>query len=85
MRARFDMNQTIRFAFGALLATASLMGCASLKPEPKDHSQTFSDAVRECRPKRSGRPTQNVHPIPTQGPMAECLKRHGWNPDGTRR
>jgi hypothetical protein len=77
------MKRTVQMAFGALLATTFLAGCASQKPEQKD--QSFPDAVRECRAKRSGRPTQTVHPIPTQGPVAECLKRHGWNPDGTRR
>ena len=77
------VKQTIRIAIGAVLATAFLAGCASQKPEPVD--QSFPDAVQACRPKRSGRPTQSMHPIPTHGPVAECLKRHGWNPDGTRR
>lgn len=77
------MKRTVQFAFGALLTITFLAGCASQRTE--ENAQSFPDAVRECRPKRSGRPTQNVYPIPTQGPVAECLKRHGWNPDGTRR
>lgn len=75
----------IRLAIGVLLVATFQVGCASQHQERHEHDQSFSDAVRECRPKRSGRPTQNSQSIPSHGPVAECLKRHGWNPDGTRR
>jgi hypothetical protein len=72
-------------ALSALLMAAILVGCVTQGSEQTDRDQSFPDAVRVCRPKRTGRPTQNTRPILTQGPVAECLKRHGWNPDGTRR
>ena len=76
------MKRAIQVAFGALLVS---VGCASHKSEQNDRFQSFPDAVQECRPKRSGRTSQNTQPSPTSGPVAECLKHHGWNPDGTRR
>lgn len=75
----------IRAAVGVLLMATLQVGCASQHQNRHEGDQSFSDAVRECRPKRSGRPTQNTRSIPAHGPVAECLKRHGCNPDGTRK
>ena len=76
---------SLPLAIGVFLVASLQAGCVSQHQERHEGDQSFSDAVRECRPKRSGRPMQNSQTIPTHGPVAECLKRNGWNPDGTRR
>ena len=78
------MNLSTPSCIGALVAVALLAGCATQPTQSVDHEKSFSHALHECRPKRTGRPSQSLQPIPPSGRVAECLKRHGWNTDGTR-
>lgn len=62
----------------AVLLPGAMAGCATPRFE------SFAEAVHSCRQMQPG-PTLWKGRRPTTHPLvAECLDRHGWNPDGSR-
>ena len=66
---------------GTILALQA--GCASSLGEQR--YDTFQQALSSCRHNQGGRVSRRATIPPTQPRVAECLKAHGWNSDGTRR
>ena len=68
----------------ALVATQVLSGCATPLEYREDLYETFPDALQTCRHQASGRLAQRRNLPATHPHVADCLKRHGWQTDGSR-
>lgn len=73
----------IRWVVG-LVATAALGGCILFDAQSARTAETFPEAVGICRMRQPGRMNRRVHLPPTHPGVAGCLRRRGWNPDGSR-
>jgi hypothetical protein len=62
----------------------SATGCANLVTKQADQNATFPESLHSCRSLQPGRATRKFQLPPTHPQIAECLSRHGWNPEGTR-
>jgi hypothetical protein len=67
------------------LAALLLGGCATPLDHREDLYTTFQGALSACRQQQAGRGIRKFRLPPTHPHVAECLKRHGWNSNGTRR
>lgn len=79
------MTYAARFITGICLATALLGGCATPIDQREDSYLTYQDALSACRQKQPGRASRKFRLPSTHPHVAECLRRNGWNTDGTRR
>lgn len=70
----------------ALTGTASGAACAPLTLRVADPQQAtnFTDALHACRMKQPGRLNKRLNLAPDNTYVAACLKRAGWQTDGTR-
>lgn len=75
---------TTRLLLIALVLGQSLSGCATPLEYREELYQTFPDALRTCRQQQPGRLSRRVNLPATHPHVAQCLKRHDWNPDGSR-
>lgn len=78
------MRHTRITLFFIVFASSLLGGCATPLDQREDLYRTFPDALSACRQQQPGRASRKFQLPPTQPRVAECLKRHGWNKDGTR-
>ena len=79
------MTYAARIIVGICLSTALLAGCATPSDQREGAYLTYQDALSACRQKQPGRASRKFTLPSTHPHVAECLKRHGWNTDGTRR
>jgi hypothetical protein len=75
---------TTKWLACALMAVQVLSGCATPLEYREDLYETFPDALQTCRHKASGRLAQRMNLPATHPHVADCLKRHGWQTDGSR-
>lgn len=77
---------TNRTVLGLCAAAIALLafGCASNIHRHTDSTVAFPDALRECRMLQPGFTNRKSRLPPTNPRVAECLSRHGWNPEGTQ-
>lgn len=78
-----SIRMAIRVLIG-LAATAALGGCILFEAENERAVETFPQALGICRMRQPGRVNRRVHLPPTHPGVAGCLRRRGWNPDGSR-
>jgi hypothetical protein len=72
----------------ALAAVIAVSGCASsavgLSDEKKaDTEASFEATLRKCRKLQPGRLNKRINLPPTSLRVAQCLRKLGWQPDGS--
>lgn len=75
---------SVKLLFCGLALGAGLSGCVFTPGDSSQHMETFSQALGICRLQQPGRVNRRVHLPPTHQGVARCLKRRGWNTDGSR-
>lgn len=66
----------------SLMATVQL-SCIHFEPQSKQVPETFGEVLGICRMQQPGRVNRRVHLPPEHAGVARCLRRRGWNPDGS--
>lgn len=71
-----------------LAAIVAMSGCASstlgLSDQSKmDADTSFEATLRKCRKLQPGRLNKRMNLPPTSLRVSECLRKLGWQPDGT--
>lgn len=74
----------VAYLFVGLVASVGLSGCVFSPAADDPAVETFSEALGICRMQQPGRVNRRVHLPPTHSGVARCLKRRGWNSDGSR-
>jgi hypothetical protein len=67
--------------FFAALASS----CAADRNRDDGRYATFANALGACRQEQRVPLRRRFTLPPTHPQVSNCLKQHGWNPDGTRR
>jgi hypothetical protein len=62
----------------------AICGCASASGSPSDADSSYQAALKKCRRLQPGRLNQRLNLPPTSLRVSECLRKHGWAPDGSR-
>jgi len=70
---------------GVVLATLMIGACATPLDNREELYATYQGALSTCRQQQGGRGNRKYRLPSTHPHIAQCLKRHGWNSDGTRR
>lgn len=69
----------------ALAVIFALSGCASgADRENAETSQSFEASLHQCRKLQPGRLNQRMNLPPTSLRISRCLRKLGWQPDGSR-
>ena len=79
MSVRFVINLLVGLAAGVGLSACIFNPAAS---EPA--VEMFPEALGICRMQQPGRVNRRVHLPSTHPGVARCLRRRGWNSDGSR-
>ncbi|WP_129643173.1 hypothetical protein [Peristeroidobacter agariperforans] len=73
----------------ALAAIFAVSGCSSSAVAVSDRrnvdtNQSFEATLRKCRRLQPGRLNQRMNLPPTSLRVSRCLRKLGWQPDGSR-
>lgn len=69
-------------AVAAALAIAGCVGNVS-QPSAAIQSLNYEQTLHKCRKAQPGRLNHRLLAPPTHPGVARCLRRHGWQPDGS--
>lgn len=69
--------------WGLGLIGIALCGCVPVVPQSAATQDGFFATLHDCRLRQPGRMNRRLALAATRPPIEQCLKRHGWKPDGT--
>lgn len=61
----------------------ALGGCIPVAMQGPAMEKSFSATLHECRMRQPGRLNRRLALAATRPSIAQCLRRHGWEPDGS--
>jgi hypothetical protein len=82
MNTHAGRDRSILMMIAGAMVMCAMAGCSTLNSLERD---PYGEALQTCRFKANGNQVGNRTPLPAANPrISSCLKRAGWNPDGTR-
>ena len=79
-----DQRRASRGAtWGLGLIGMVLCGCVSVVTQVPATQHGFLDTLHDCRMQQPGRLNRRLALAATRPSIEQCLRRHGWKPDGS--